>query len=78
MSVSRGAAMPAASSADLHEARAVEAEARAPAPQVRRADEALGDLDEIVRMAAALDDVARDDEAAALRACRSARRRRRR
>ncbi len=50
----------------LYEARAVDAETRAAAPQVRRADEALGELDEIGRAAAALGDMARDDETASL------------
>ena len=39
--------MPQAVERDLHEARAIEAEAGLAAPQIRRADEALGDRDEI-------------------------------
>ena len=54
--------MPAASSADLDEARAVDAEARPAAPQIGRADEALGDIDEVARDLAIGRDVAAHDE----------------
>ena len=47
MSLSRGQAMPQAVERDLHEAGAVEAEAGLAAPQIGRAEEALGDRDEI-------------------------------
>ena len=47
MSLSRGQAMPQARQRDLHQAGAVDAEARLAAPQIRHADEALGDRDEI-------------------------------
>ena len=65
MSVSRGAVNAGRFERQLHEAGAVDAEARAAAPQVGRADKALGELDEIGRAAVTLGDMARDDETAA-------------
>ena len=48
MSLSRGQPVPAAFSADLHQAGAIDAEAALAAPEIGRADETFGDRDEIV------------------------------
>ena len=66
MSVSRGAAIPAACSAIWTKPGAIQADARAPAPKVGHADEAFGDLDEVAGIATRGRGVARVDEAAAL------------